>query len=72
MEVGTELERETRTRIEELRQQLHQEMKGALTPRQLTGLLPISQEIDRLSVALIRRRWARAETGQAEGNSSRL
>lgn len=72
MEVGTEVERETRTRIEELRQQLHQEMKGALTPRQLTGLLPISQEIDRLSVALIRRRWARAGTGQAEGNSSRL
>ena len=67
-----EAERETRARIEDLRQRLHRAAQEPLTRGQVSGLLPISQEIDRLSVALIRRRWARAGTGQAEGNSSRL
>jgi len=63
-----EVERTTLSRIEELRQRLHREVQGALTQEQVTDLLAISQEIDRLSVDLIRRRWAQAESAPDRGN----
>ncbi|BAD40519.1 hypothetical protein [Symbiobacterium thermophilum] len=59
-------ERETRARIEELRQRLHRQVSGPLTPHQLQGLLPISQEIDRLAVDFIRRRWQQTAVKQAQ------
>lgn len=59
-------ERETWARIEELRQQLHGQVIGPLTSHQLQGLLPISQEIDRLAVDFIRRRWQQTAVKQAQ------
>jgi len=67
-----EQEHETRRRIEELRRRLHQQVDGALARRELSDLLPISQEIDRLAVDFIRRRWQRARAGESEGRFSRI
>ncbi len=63
-----EAERETRARIEELRQRLHRAAQEPLTRGQVSGLLPISQEIDRLAVALIRSRWERGAGGPQRAN----
>lgn len=52
-------ERQARERIEALRTQLYDGARGSLDPQQVAGLLPISQELDRLSVALLRARWQR-------------
>ncbi|MBP2017647.1 hypothetical protein J2Z79_001032 [Symbiobacterium terraclitae] len=53
------LDRQAQERIETLRMQLYDGLRGSLDPRQVDGLLPISQELDRLSVALLRARWQR-------------
>jgi len=53
------MERQTLERIEALRSQLYKSAQGSLNPERVAGLLPISQELDHLSVALLRSRWQR-------------
>ncbi|MEW8977304.1 MAG: hypothetical protein AB2385_02775 [Symbiobacterium sp.] len=52
-------ERKDREQIEALRERLHARVQGPLDPQQVENLLPISRELDRLTVALLRRRWKR-------------
>jgi len=63
------LERQTQERIEALRAQLYDGLRGPLDSQQVARLLPISQELDRLSVALLRARWQRTARAAASPES---